>query len=124
MNTGTASPLEILAAVLNVVGILAAWRMFALTKVRHDAVIRTGGTEWGPRILVAWRHFRCEGSRIAYHVITLALGMWAMTLPDSDSAYGTAVMLGNLTLAGIFTAMSLLDLKNDSRLDNLLRGGA
>ena len=116
----TASPLEILAAVCNVIGILAAGWMLVLTMRRYDAVLRTGGTQGGPRILAAWRHVRCEGARIAYHVITLALGVWAMTLPNPTSSYGEITAWSRLFLAALFTAMSVMDLMSDSRLAGML----
>jgi hypothetical protein len=120
MTVSTASPLEMLGVVLNVVGIVTAWWMLSLTHARFEAVKRTGGDPTGPRMLVAWRHFRCEGSRIGYHVATLVMGLWAMTLPGGDSAYGFASMVIRVVLAGLFTAMSIADLKSDSRLADLL----
>ncbi len=116
----TASPLEILAAVCNVLGILAAGWMLVLTKGRYDAVLRTGGTQGGPRILAAWRHLRCEGARIAYHVVTLGLGIWAMMLPNPTTAYGEASAWARFLLAALFTAMSVMDLMSDSRLAGML----
>lgn len=123
----TASGLEILAAVVNGIGILVAWHMLTLTKARYDAVLRTGGTRTGPRALAAWRHFRCEAARIAYHVASLGLGLWSMTLPSGGTTYGEAAMWTRVALGIVFTGVSLLDLASDSRLDVLLRdppGGA
>jgi hypothetical protein len=119
--TQTASVPEILAAVVNAVGILLAWRMLMLTKARHDAVLNTGGTRGGPRILAAFRHFRCETGRIAYHVVSLGFGLWSMTLPAGGSVYGETAMWARVLLGLMFTVMSLFDLASDGRMDTLLR---
>lgn len=125
--TQTASGLEILAAVVNAVGILVAWRMLALTLARRAAVLRIAAAKDDPRLLVAWRHVRCEGARIAYHVLSLGLGLWSMLLPNATTAYGESAMYARVILGALFTGMSILDLVSDGRLDGLLReprGGA
>lgn len=119
--TATASLTEIVGAVINAIGILAAMQMLAFTWQRHDAVLATGGTRGGPRIIAAWRHFRCEGSRIAYHVVSLGLICWAMTRPPPSNLYSEVVMAAQLVLSAMFTLTSVFDLRSDSRLDSLLR---
>lgn len=119
--TQTASGLEILAAVVNAIGILVAWWMLTLTLSRRTAVLQTDHLSDDPRLLAAWRHIRCEGARIAYHMASLGLGLWSMTLPDGGSTYGQAAMWTRVVLGCLFTAASALDLISDSRLDALLR---
>jgi hypothetical protein len=120
MMQSTASPLELLGVVINALGIVCAWWMLMLTKARYDAVLQTGGTRHGPRILIAWRHFRCEGARIAYHVVTLGMGVWAMQLPDGGSSFGHVAMVVRVAIGGLFTLCSVLDLLSDNRLAGLL----
>jgi hypothetical protein len=117
----TASLVEILTVAINALGILTAARMLMLTKARYDAVLKSGGYRGGPRALAAWRHFRCEGARIAYHAVSLGLGLWAMLLPNPATLYGETAMWARVFLGTLFTAMSVLDLMSDGRLDALLR---
>lgn len=129
--TQTASLLEVLCMAVNIVGLLAAGWMFFLTARRHHAVLKTGGSAKGPRVLVAMRHYRCEIGRMTYHVTTIFIGGWAMTLPDPTSTYGHVVVWSRVLFAVMFTAASLMDISSDGRLANLLndtrqgeRGGA
>ncbi len=117
---GTASILEILTVVANVIGIIAAWRMVDLTMARYRAVVRGGGTAAGPRVLAAGRHFRCELARIVYHVVTVGLVLWAFSLPDAGSAYGIAATWSRFIVSMVFTSASVMDLMSDSRLAGML----
>lgn len=117
----TASVLEVLSAVVNVLGTLAAGWMLYLTWVRYRAV-KAQPTRYptGREILAAWRHIRCEAGRIVYHVVSLWLGIWAMMLPDSGSSYAITLMWTRLLIGVIFTVFSAMDLATDTRLWTML----
>jgi pimeloyl-ACP methyl ester carboxylesterase len=121
VDNGTASYLEILTVAANIMGIIAAWRMAALTLGRYRAVILDGGSKAGPRILAADRHFRCEIARIIFHIVTMILVIWAFTLPSSGSAYSQSLMWTRLGLSTLFTWCSIMDLTSDSKLASMLR---
>ncbi len=121
MTDTTASLLEVLSVIANLLGIWAAWTMLSKTRARHVAVrLEPDYDPDGPRVLAAWRHYRCEGARIAYHVATLALGLWSMLLPDPVAPYGMTAMWVRAILSVGFTLMSVLDLRTDGRLWELL----
>lgn len=118
----TASWWEILAAFSNIVGALAAVWMYRRTRQRHRSVIATGGTADGPRVIVAWRHYRCEGTRIAFHLLMLIVSLWAMTLPDPVTAFGWTNAVIRTVLAILFAGASLMDVWSDDHLMALLGG--
>jgi hypothetical protein len=124
VNAATVSWLEMVSAFINVVGVLATSEMMWRTRRRMQSVRRMLDYQpGGPRIMIGWRHQRCEIGRIAYHLFFLAAGVWAMWLADSTSTYGLAIMTGRIVLSCMFTTFSVLDLIGDSRLDGLLGPG-
>ena len=119
--TQTASFLEIPATVINILGIATTGYMLYGTVRRLRAVqAQPERFPTGREILAAWRHIRCEMSRILYHVLSFGIGIWAMMLPDEGSSYETVSMMIRLTVAGVFTACSILDLLKDGHLRSLL----
>jgi hypothetical protein len=117
MTDQTASLLEILASIINVIGIVAAGAMLYFTVRRLRAVhAQPSRFPTGREIMAGWRHIRCEAGRIIYHVSSLGLGIWAMSLPDSGSPYAVTAMWLRLLVGLVFTVFSLLDLSTDARL--------
>lgn len=119
--TDTASWVEILSAVVNVVGLWAAGEMMRRTRRRKSAVRQQSDyLPGGPRILAAWRHLRCEFGRMAFHASSISLGIWSMVLPDAGTTFGYAAMWSRVILGVIFTIASLYDLASDDKLSGLL----
>lgn len=116
-GSGTASWLEILAAMANLLGMITAGLMLAATRRRHaasDASMRRIGHRMSvlPK-LAAWRHYRCEAGRIFWHMGSLVLGAWAMTLPSAETAYGYSAMSFRLAAGVFFLSLSIFDLLGD-----------
>lgn len=116
-NNGTASLLEILAAVANMLGIITAGMMMTATRRRHAAsnaeARRRGMAISRLPMLAAWRHYRCEAGRIFWHLGSLVLGIWAMTLPSAETAYGYSAMSFRLASGVLFFGLSVFDLVGD-----------
>jgi hypothetical protein len=119
--TATASLWEVLSIVANVVGLLAASRMFMVTRQRHLAVLdQPGADPHGPRVLAAWRHYRCEVTRIALHLVMVTIGGWALFLPDPLTWFGWVSMVLRTLLSVSFAVASVIDVLTDDHLMDLL----
>lgn len=123
--TPTASPLEIISAIINLIGIVTAGYMLYMTLRRFRAVrAQPARFPTGREILAAWRHIRCEVGRLSFHMTSITLGMWAMALPDSGSSYALAAMTARMLLGLVFTVFSIMDLDTDAKLWAKTRRGA
>lgn len=121
MTEATSSLWEIAGVVSNAVGLLAVALMLSFTIVRHRAgLTEPSGVTREALINAANRHYRCEVTRILYHLIMLARGLWAMLLPNPTTAFGEWFMI-SITLLSIFVALaSILDVFADDVLVRLV----
>lgn len=121
MNEETASVFEIIGVVANVVGLLAVFLMLSFTVIRH----RAGLAEPVAAVRAAMgnaaaRHYRCEVTRILYHVVMLARGLWAMTIPNPTSAFGEWFMISVTVLSLAVAIASVIDVFADDVLARLV----
>lgn len=113
----TASPLEIIAAIVNLAGILCAGLMMLYTIRRYRAAKATKDRIIRDRLeLAAWRHIRSEIRGLAYHVGSIFIGGWAMMIPSGETWYGFAAMMLRVLLGLLFTVLSIMDLRTDDML--------
>lgn len=117
----TIQPLEVLAVPTNLVGLTLALVMVWKTYDRHHAVRRMPDyMPGGPRVIAAWRHYRCEIGRIVFHMSSILISVWGFWYPSSGSLYGETAMSVRVVLGAMFAVFSAFDIMSDHRLESLI----
>jgi hypothetical protein len=124
----TASALEIVWSVFNLIGIGASGTLLVRTYRKLKAAPATGLVGFRLRVAerIARRNFRDEGAKAAWHVAAILIGFYEMTRPEPRGTVEAAALLAGWLLvgmSGLLAISSVLNLRDDDWISQTLDRG-